>query len=911
MITRLHQPDDSHPPTKLDLPPATFSADTQPQYVIRTKLQVPQSRSSDREIVRSDPLGLLERAAENRVALIAAPAGYGKTSLASAWAIQTERDVAWLTLDARDNDRYRFLLYLRAALGDLPGLDGVSELNEVVQPGLELDALISAAGSLSVPSTLILDDVHAVTDRWVLDAIEYLMAFAPKSVNFILISRSEPPIVSPRLKIAGDYFVIGATDLELTAAELTELIGSVSAEPLEDEQISLVLDATEGWIAAASIVAMLGRGSTSLNDPATWIRRSPAGRVISDYLIDEVLSGLQQERLDCLKRIAICDRVNGPLCECLTGVPNGHDELAAIERAGLFLTPVGMDGEWFSLHPIFRGVLRGELVRQMTTVDIQRLHANASAWFEDAGYLEEAIHHAVEAEAWERVTELLKTALPKLNSESRYEYMLSLLNKVPRKVIDASPQVSVQLAIAHSASRDTRPVAELVRRYRELWSQDADPVVQGYGAIIESRLALDRGDWRGAIEHAQRAIEAAAETDLLTTMRARYQISRAMWMAGKPHRTLRFVEEMLRDVESSDQEIVPYGSLQLKLTIARLQVETGQVREGVAALELLCEQYEELHPRAHVVASIWLAQVAYSRNDLQRCHAWLERVAQTNFNGELARFEPRWHLMRARLLAATGDQAGAREAYEEGIAVAELRKDIRWRREIRAAYTTFGLDLEDPKVIAGWIDTTSRPSVLSSDVVDVKESLTFARIFISLDKYLDALDVLVPVTAHAQADGRAWDEVDGLLLSAYAHDQLGDAETARLEVVKAVALARPGGFVRPFLDTGSNVSTFVVESLREEDTNPFIERILLPGSQPDPSLGTFVDATGPLTPRETQILRLISLGLTNQAIAERADIAVSTVKRHVSNILIKLGASNRTEALHLAGQLGVLGSERL
>ncbi len=880
----------------------------QTEYVIRTKLQIPQRRVASNEIERTGLLDLLDQHARRRVTLIRAPAGYGKSSLIADWARRTDRAVGWLTLDSRDNNGYRFLLYLRTVLEELtePPPGTRATISSQFPPDLLLDALVSATGSLDEPATLVLDDLHTISDPVVLETLEYLIAFAGFQLSFILISRSMPPIPWSRWQLKGEFTELGSSDLQFTASELTELFASISVSPPPLSEIEAMLAATDGWIAAVQLLTRLSGDGAVAEIPADLTDRIVTSDVLMNYLVEEVLSRQPSERLEFLYRIALCERICGPLAELLTGLANASSKLLEIETAGLFLSPAGQDFDWFKMHPIFREVVLRQSQQRFTEDDVRNLHTKASHWFEEAGYLEEAVQHAVAAENWEMITNLALPVTSEFIAKGESEQVLAWLDSVPRELIDRSPELSLSYVSAVSTSSKPQQLRGLISRYGPIWAKSQDPNIRARGAIPEARLALSKNEWRLAINRGQQALQENDGRNVELEVVARYLISRALWMSGKPIRTRRFLQD-LKVMANSYDCAVSRGIIQdIELSLARLQSELGNLLASQVELESIYQRYADDSFRTRVVASKWLAWIAYMQNDLDRCHAWLISIAGLDFAGRLARFEPRWRLLRGRLMEATGDFAGAEDEYQEAIAVAEFRDDIRWQRPARAAYARFALSQNDGDVVEEWVRRTPRPNPLSSVVIEVDESMTYARLFLDLERNLDALDILNPIVFHARTDGRTWDELDGLLLSARALNAIGDQQAARSQLIDAVSLSQPGNAIRPFLDFGEEILDLLADLPREGKNGDHIDRILLGTTEKVVSDVGFVSAVEALTPRELQILRLISLGLTNQAIGERIGIAESTVKRHVSNMLIKLEANNRTEALHRARQLQIL-----
>ena len=301
------------------------------------------------------------------VAVLVAPAGYGKTTLLLEWSERDERPFAWVTLDERDDDPRRLLTSARRAI-----------------------AAATSRHGAGAPFVLVLDDVHVLRDRHAIAALAVFAGDLPPEAMLVLASRTEPPLPIARMRAQRRVSELGPRELAMTRAETAALLRAERRE-VGREGVDLVQACTEGWPAAVSLASLFvaDRGAAALG------RFGGADRLVAQYLRDEVLSGLPAGQRDFMLATCVADTLTAPLCETLTGREGAAATLAALARGGM-LVALDRSDERFRYHRLLADALRAELHAGAPEREAA-LHRSASAWHRRAGDVDRAIEHALRA----------------------------------------------------------------------------------------------------------------------------------------------------------------------------------------------------------------------------------------------------------------------------------------------------------------------------------------------------------------------------------------------------------------------------------------------------------------------------------------------------------------------------------
>jgi LuxR family transcriptional regulator, maltose regulon positive regulatory protein len=350
-------------------------------------------------------------ASKQRLKLIRAPAGWGKTTLVAAWAEsgQESRRIAWVSLDGTDDEPSRFWLYVIEALRRVDPAVGSASLALLAAPGtgVEEDVLASLLNELAAlrePVVLVLDDYHAIRRPAIHEQLEFLLERLPPTLQVVLTTRLEPPLPLARMRARGELLEIDAAGLRFEPGEARDLLNSVLGLDLDTAEIDKLLQRTEGWAAGLYLAALSLRAA---HDRRSFVEEFAGDdRNVVDYLGAEVLAAQSEQVRRTLVRTSVLDRFCAPLVGAVAGVEDGAALLREIEGANLFLVPLDSKRRWYRYHHLFQELLRLEL--SLTESDREpELHRRAAAWFLEAGMVDEGIRHTIAAGDRERATELI------------------------------------------------------------------------------------------------------------------------------------------------------------------------------------------------------------------------------------------------------------------------------------------------------------------------------------------------------------------------------------------------------------------------------------------------------------------------------------------------------------------------
>ena len=501
-----------------------------------------------RVVDRARLLARLEAAPEARLVLVAAPAGFGKTTLLAAWASAPGVRSTWLALDTRDNDVGRFAGYLATAAGRLVGrTDGTAERDpsQPFDPELALAGVLDpvAAALAEAPAggvVLVLDDYHVIDEpaihRFVASVVERL----PAGARLAMATRADPPLALARLRARGELLEVRAEDLRFTGPEAAELLRAAAVE-LDPAVVAELVERTEGWAAVLRLAAISLRGRAN---QAEQVRRFGAShRFVLDYIVEEVLAGLPQDRQDFLLRTSVLERLCGPLCDAVAGPADGQARLEELDRANLLIVPLDDERQWYRYHALFAEVLRARL-RILHPEDVPGLHARAATWLAVQGHDDEAIDHALRAGDLARTCSMVAGASLRWLNAGEIRRVRGWLDALPPDALRAHPQLSASYAWCLVLPGETERVAELLADAEMALAVDhggdpvADAAVRTQLALIRSRLADLQGDPLTAIAQARLARElvpAGLPPEAETTLRgdAVVLLARGLYAAGE------------------------------------------------------------------------------------------------------------------------------------------------------------------------------------------------------------------------------------------------------------------------------------------------------------------------------------------------------------------------------------------
>ncbi|MHB8596880.1 MAG: helix-turn-helix transcriptional regulator [Ktedonobacteraceae bacterium] len=392
--------------------------------------------------------GVLQR----KFTFISAPAGYGKTTLLCEWfASLSQTDLhdmprAWVSLDEGDYDPARFWSYILMALDQIHA--GMSEqaltlLHSPQPPSIEtiLTTQINVLLTIQRDFVLVLDDYHVIATQSIHHDLAFLLEHMPPQMHIILLSRSYPPFSLSRLRTHRQVVELHATDLHFTTQEVAKFIKEAVRLNISMEDIATLEMQTEGWAAGLQLAAL----SLQERKP-TRISQVPSSLVhyhnyIFDYLADEVFLRQPEHIQTFLLQTSILDRLNGSLCDAVTGNSNSQLLLKQMKQAGVFLVSLDEDDQQYRYHHLFAEFLRSRLKEKVCQdtdeTSLAILHHRASVWYQQHGQMAEAIAHTLASEKFNHAEGRTEQALQGQNESSILPSMQKQQQKRPHSLLDS------------------------------------------------------------------------------------------------------------------------------------------------------------------------------------------------------------------------------------------------------------------------------------------------------------------------------------------------------------------------------------------------------------------------------------------------------------------------------------------
>jgi LuxR family maltose regulon positive regulatory protein len=891
--------------------------------IVRSKLHRP--RIVGDFVVRSGLLHRVEAGSVLPLTLLAAPVGYGKTSLVAHWLENRDGLAAWLSLDAEDSDLLVFVSYFAAAVRTVVP-DACGDTLACLAAG-QPASLAALAGHLSndlesLPArlVLVLDDYHRIASTPTHALLDRLLAHPVDNLHLVVITCRDPPLSLGMLRAREALTEIRMQDLQFAASDTALLFKRCAGRAVSGPLLECLQQRSEGWPVGVRLAALALRDGGEVAE----LERSFTGSTpqVQQFFIEEVLSQQAAGVRDWLLRTSISDRfcaaLGDALSEGCTGGEGGErlDGRSFIQRVAsgaMLCLAVDDQLEWYRYHRLFRAFLESQLRKQHTDAEVVELHRRATAWFEANGLLEEAIPHALAAADAAAAGQLLarhRNSLLNREDRHRLQRCLSLL---PADTIEMDPELLLLKAwlMHHQGRQIETPV--VLDRIEALLEGGAGGLDQAIVASLRGSVLALRGLQRYregradlALACAEQALHRLADDSPHARVTAQAVVAGARQMVGD----LKGARQWIHDVLTRASGSIEVCQAPLVATLCFLD----WMAADLAALQWTASQNDKLNDVPFASQGNWalgryfLGLVQYQRNDLALAEATLLPALAVQ-NAPRLGYRTEISFMLAAVYQALGQADRAREIVDA--VCAHLLRTGNSPALFRAQAYQAELALRQGRVDEAreWArNFDPGPVQLVYRFFNVPH-LTLARVWIaegSAENLEQAGRLLQLLQADLAARHNIRFLIEVLALQALWQRALGDEVAAGDLLAHAVALAQPGGFIRLFVDLG-------------QDLVPTLKR-LNPGLGSARYVGQILSALNDdwlvsagrqqvgadLTRRELKILKLLAVRLSNVEISEELCISRATVKRHTQNIYRKLRASSRREAVLRARTLNIL-----
>ena len=860
------------------------------------------------------------------VVLVAAPAGYGKSTLMAQWhARLTSRHVrcAWLSLDEDDNDKTRFLRHLVAALRKADtrvGHAASADFSGDTKP--QIEALAAELASIQGRIVLFLDDLHFVQDAETIQIVDWLANYAPRTIQYVIGTRDKNGLRLSGLRLRRQLLEIDLRQLQFDSAEAAQFYRNRLGHDLANADLQRLLVKTEGWPAALELVAL---AVTGLRSPSRFIEGfagTHSGLV--DYLGEAVLSRLDERTRKGVFRLSMFDRVCAPLAQALDEMDNAEEMIQALRVRNLFLIPLDDSGTWFRFHHLVGDFFR-ERYRRTAPQLAKECLVRGARWMHANGYVEDAVNCMIRAEDWEQATRWVADSLEELVFRRGYhQTILRWMNALPETWVDQYPVIRIQYAFALSFYARYQKYEAQIHALQELLQRLESQPQRDHRKVNELRCAVEllTAMSTGLRDEGRLGGELAAEWLARwpqESMRRKGVMGNVLAFgyktAGAIGRGLEVIAESRKWLEQAEGYYALSWTSYLE---AVLHMKRGSYFEARLACELGLDLVErELlgHRGQASMLHAVLGAIAYEFDEIDAAAAHVEQAMSSVRECSHADAVILAYTTQARIQRLRRDEDGALAILGEGQELGERRGLRRVTLSLAAEQCTALVragHYEEARLVAERLGFHQLPERADASGLMHDKALRAASRYVLRQSPGLVISALDSAIASCRQRDLAHRSVELLLIRALARQQANDSAGAETDFVEALLIAAPRGYLRVLLDEARELSPLIhrldLQALRGSQVAPLARRLQQhtagkpENSQAPPSKAPNEE----LTRREVSILKRLESGLSNKEIAEAIFVSEGTLKWHLHNVYSKLDVKNRSGAISRAKGLGIL-----
>ncbi len=908
------------------------------QILLQTKLHQP--RLPRDLVLRSRLLELLNKGVDRQLTLVCAPAGFGKTTLVGTWLEQMAADKgsgglpsAWLSLDENDSDINFFLRYFINALRTIftvacPETLGLLQAQRQPPQAVLNTTFINELDELPGEFILVLDDYHTIHNAAVHNLLSELTLHWPKSLHLVLISRISPPIPLDSYRARGMLNEIRTRDLRFTREETAAYVSKSQFALMTQYILPLLEERFEGWPAGLHLVALSVRSADSQESVLKAI--SSENTNITGYLVDEVLTHQFPAVHSFLLRTSILDRFCASLCEDINeaGDPkwNARACLDWIERAELFIVPLDDHRQWYRYHHLFQELLQQRLIAEMPPDQVTSLHRLASAWFEQHGLIDEALHHALAAGDLDLAARYITAGLREVINHEDRPTLERWLRLLPDEMIQNRPELLMLRAWSLQFTWRLALQIQVIRQVEELLesgagealSKDDRKILRGQILLPKAQQAYFSNQQALSIELCNQVLAIMPQSWTFVRGGAMIYLGMSMQARGQYQEAERL---LLEAFETHNDKNDTFALFVLE-SLGFIYLNSGQLDKARQITQALVQRsiYSGL-----ALMKLWgywiLGLVCYYRNELEAAGEYFTQIYENRYIAQISPFRDAVAGL-ALIHQIKGENAEAIQMVE-AISQFDLEQsgsEDNRTQSLRARIMLLQGDLEGA---GNWLH--SLPDQVPDQPFMWLEEPSMTRAYILGSIYSGtnpqlAMKIINNLDEIADRTHNTRFKIQILAMHSLVLDAQGKTSEADSVLDQALDLARPGGFIRVFVDLGEPMQAILLRLAMKGHPAEMIRRILAAFPDPDKGLTSGKSRPhskqqptssnsalpDPLTNRELEVLELLRGPSSIKEIAHKLNIQYSTAKRYTINIYSKLGVNQRWNAVARAEDLNIL-----
>ncbi|HET6629982.1 MAG TPA: LuxR C-terminal-related transcriptional regulator [Woeseiaceae bacterium] len=891
--------------------------------LIQTKLSPPVS--GRRVIPRRRLAAALAAGGLPKLTLVTAPAGFGKTTLMSQWyhaLAEGDPKPCWISLDGGDGDVRQLLSYIVGALRSVDsgiGADALELLES--QASIKTHRVIGRlVNDLVVEDrsvALFLDDYHSIDGATVGEVVTTLLDLAPAKFHLVIGSRSAPGLPVARLRARGDLKEFTAADLRFDAGEADAFLRAVRGLALKRDQVAVLQERVEGWAAGLQLATLSYGGDEAWESFVRSFRGSM--REVADFLAADVLNRQRPELRAFLLDTAVLDRMTAPLCEAVTGRPDAQPLLEEVEDRNLFIVPLDRERRWYRYHHLFADFLRDRLKREQPGRAAE-LNGRASRWFAEQNSPVEAVAHALKAEEYDQVAQLVEEHALHMLGRGDMPRVDEWIRRLPDGLVERRPRLQLYQCWALFHMRQPERAAASLQRAERAIAELRAAAGSGVDGMTAEAVGQEITALRAGVAISMDDIDAAkfhaAQPTVLNpgamtwSAAAMANIHGYACLARSEFAEARIAIARARAAHADFGST--FGIVYADCFLGMVEMAEGRLNAAAALFQQAADVSRRgaCQAAGTAVANVLRGAVLYEWNRLGDAEALIApSIALLDECGHV-QAQVLGYCVLGKIKHAQARHPEASSFFNSILAICD--HDRLRRQRVAVVHESARLllrdgDIEAARVLArgDGVDFAAAPECdgMSWDRIACLHDLIRARIALAENRPDRVIELVEPGLAVARAVGRRPRAIELLLLVAEAEVLRGGRTAAMAALAETLSLAEPERFIRTFVDHGRSL----LPLLRSvQPRSRYLESVI--------AAFECAAAVGKgealplesLSGRESEVLALMASGKGNRAIASELAIAENTVKWHVKNIFQKLGVENRTAAVLAAQKMALI-----
>jgi len=872
----------------------------------------------------------LNRRLQRPLTLISAPAGYGKSTIVSSWLEGCPYQSAWLSLDENDNDLRTFVGYLMAAVRNLhpevsDEIQSMLDATTLPSPKFIAHSLLNELGQIDQGFILVMDDYHLIHEKAVNDFIIEMLKHPSQILHLVLVTRVDPHLPLTSLRAKGQMTEIRIPDLRFSREETGLFLEQVMGTPVEDIATTSLDKKTEGWVTGLRLAVLSLRHRSDLDH---MVANLPVeSRYVTGYLLDEVLLNQPEEIQEYLLATAILDRFCASLCDavCVPGSRSleckmgGHHFLKWLETSDLFVVPLDEQGRWFRYHHLFQQLLLSRLKHRVNRGDILELYRLSSRWFAENKLIDEALQYALAAGDVSAAAQLVEQNRHAPLNKDRWFTLEKWLSKLPDDIVQQRPELLIAKAWVFYFRFELWAIFPMIEAIEMLTSDTDKELLRGEIDLFNGILLYWEGQGKQSLEILGRALEHIPAANIGIRNEAEIYFALCSQIAGQGKTAVQMYRRKFYNVTSEGTQ-----KIRLLASIVFIHLLSGELdKADEAARQMNAMATKAGNKFIDTWASYLQGIIHFHWNNLEAASHHFSLALKNRFvldayadidsyAGLIYSYQAMQQLNKANetmnqlmeFAQESGNPVGLGRAHSTQARLwllqGDLEASVRW---LKTADFSF-----DTGTVVFWLEI---PRITRCRVLVAQGSETALR---------EAKEELQNHWQLSHSTHNTFQMIEILLLQTLACLKQGQTDEALALLEHAVTLARPGGYIRPFVNLDKRMADLLRHLLQHGKAADNIRRILAAfnayeslvkrdknsnQSEQQPWARN-QELDDPLSNRELEILSFLGRGLRNKDIAERLFISPGTVKKHTVNIYRKLKSHNRQHAVMKAYRLGIL-----